>query len=129
MNSTINYQNPATKVPLSERFNLRIIAFVCIIAVLVGYPVYVLISDQYTGGIHNAGGYIATNLKAMGNFEFDSNNGKVTDVPDKWRALDGKKLILEGEIFAPNEASNSIHRFELVYSIAKCCFGGPPKVQ
>ena len=55
MNSTVDYQNPAAKVPLSERVNLRIIAFLCVIVVLVGYPVYVLISEQYTGGIHNSG--------------------------------------------------------------------------
>lgn len=117
------------KVPLSERFNLRMFAFIGIIAVLVGYPLYVLISEQVTGGIHHSGGYIETNLKAMGNFNFDGNNGTIEDVPAQWRALDGKKLSLEGEIWAPNEASDEIHNFELVYSIAKCCFGGPPKVQ
>ena len=117
------------KVPLSERLNLRMVAFIGIIALLIGYPVYVLISEQVTGGIHHSGGYIETNLKAMGNFTFDGNNGTIEDVPAQWRALDGKKLSLVGEIYAENEAGNEIHHFQLVYSIAKCCFGGPPKVQ
>ena len=118
----------AAKVPLSQRVNLRIVAFIAVIALLVGYPVYVLISEQVTGGIHHTGGYVETNLKAMGNFQFDGSSGTIEDVPAQWRELDGKKLSLVGEIWAPNEASNEIRNFELVYSIAKCCFGGPPKV-
>ncbi len=117
------------KIPLSERINIRMVLFIGIIAFLIGSPVYILISEQLTGGIHHSGQYYEVNLKAMGNFTFDGNNGTINDVPQQWRDLDGKKLSLVGEIYAPSEASNEIHRFELVYSIAKCCFGGPPKVQ
>jgi len=120
----------AVKIPLSERFNFRVIIFVGVIALLVGYPVYVLVREQVSGGVRSAGGgYTQVNLKALGNFEFDNSNGTINDVPAKWRELDGKKLVLEGEIYAPNEASDEIHRFELVYNIQKCCFNGPPKVQ
>jgi hypothetical protein len=83
-----------------------------------------------SGGVSSAGdGYVKVNLKALGNFEFDSSNGTINDVPAKWRELDGKQLILDGEIYAPNEAGDEVHRFELVYNIQKCCFNGPPKVQ
>jgi hypothetical protein len=105
------------------------VIFIVVIGTVVGWPVYVLISEQVTGGIHRSGQYYETNLKAMGNFTFDGANGTINDIPEQWRALDGKKLSLVGEIYAPNEATNELHRFELVYSIAKCCFGGPPKVQ
>src|SRR5437588_6630809 len=113
---TVEYQRPTAKVPLSERINLRMIVFIAIIALLVGYPVYILISEQLSGGIHTSGGYVETNLKAMGNFEFSETNGTITDVPQKWRELDGKKLILVGEINPANEATNEIHRFQLVYN-------------
>jgi len=117
------------KVPLSERINLRMLVVFGVIMLLVGYPVYTLISEEVTGGVHHSGQFYTVNLKAMGNFSFDENNGTINDVPQQWRDLDGKKLSLIGEIYAPTEASDQIHRFELVYSIAKCCFGGPPKVQ
>jgi hypothetical protein len=119
----------AVKVPLSERFNFRIIIFAAIIGVVIGYPIYILVSEKITGGIHSSGGYIETNLKAMGNFVFDDRAGTLNDVPKQWRELDGKKLSLVGEIFAPDQAAAEISNFQLVYSIAKCCFGGPPKVQ
>src|SRR2546423_12874784 len=117
---TVEYQNPTAKVPLSERINLRMIVFIAIIALLVGYPVYILISEQLSGGIHTAGGYVETNLKAMGNFEFSETNGTITDVPQKWRELDGKKLVLVGEMYAGTNASDEVRNFQLVYSIAKC---------
>src|SRR5688572_17199334 len=102
MNGTVDYQNPpssAVKVPLSERINLRMIAFIAIIGVLVGYPVYVMIDAQVSGGIKSAaGGYKQVDLKAMSTFTFDQTNGTINDVPEKWRALDGQKVILEGEM-------------------------------
>src|SRR5205085_12481001 len=75
------------------------------------------------------GGYLEVDIKALGNFQFDASIGALSDVPQRWRELDGKRVILTGEIYAPTEASDKIHQFQLVYSIAKCCFGGPPKVQ
>ena len=74
------------------------------------------------------GGYKEVNLKAMGNFVFDGQNGTVSDVPPQYRALDGQKVVLVGEMYSSVGAAE-VSRFELVYSIAKCCFGGPPKVQ
>jgi hypothetical protein len=119
----------AVKVPLSERFNFRMIVFIAVIGFLVGYPVYVLIDAQVSHGIKNvAGGYKQVNLKAMGNFVFDAQNGSVNDVPPQYRGLDGQKVVLVGEMFSRQSFSEA-NRFELVYSIQKCCFGGPPKVQ
>src|SRR6185437_16986448 len=103
------------KVPLSERINLRMLVVFGVIMLLVGYPVYTLISEEVTGGVHHSGQFYTVNLKAMGNFSFDENNGTINDVPQQWRDLDGKKLSLIGEIYAPTEASDQIHRFELVY--------------
>jgi hypothetical protein len=43
--------------------------------------------------------------------------------------LDGKKVVLYGEMWAPDSASPDLDHFELCYSRAKCCFSGPPLVQ
>jgi hypothetical protein len=118
------------KPPFVARINFRLIAFVLVIGALVGYPVYIYLEQTLTGGIKNAGGgFKEVNLKAMSNFPFDNSNGKLEDVPDKWRNLDGQKVILEGEMWSPYMAGNRVHNFQLVYSIAKCCFNGPPQIQ
>jgi len=117
------------KPSLSERINIRMLIFFGVLAVLIGYPVYLYVDQVVTGGIKSHGSYLEVDLKSMGNFAFDGNNGTVDDVPMKWRQLDGKRVLLTGEVWAPNEAGDKMHKFELVYSIAKCCFGGPPRVQ
>ncbi|HYO10157.1 MAG TPA: hypothetical protein VER17_14400 [Tepidisphaeraceae bacterium] len=133
MNSTLDYQNSAaasTKVPLSERINLRIVTFIAVIGLIVGYPVYVLVDTQVSGGIKQAaGGYKDVNLKAMSTFTFDQENGTIDDVPAKWRALDGQKVILRGEMYSPNGAGDEVESFDLVYSIADCCVTSTPQVQ
>jgi hypothetical protein len=43
--------------------------------------------------------------------------------------LDGKKVILHGEMWDAKGAGPTVDNFELVYSIAKCCFSGPPQIQ
>ena len=120
----------AIKVPLSERINLRMIIFVGVIAVLVGYPVYILVAAQLNGGIKDLGnGYKQVDLKAMSTFTFDQANGTLDDIPKQWRDLNGQKVVLYGEIWSPYEANNQIAGFDLCYSIAKCCFAGPPPGQ
>jgi hypothetical protein len=130
MNTAIDYQKPAVKVPWSERINFRMLALIAVIGVLVGYPVYVLIDTQVSGGIKAAAnGYKEVNLKAMSTFEFDQANGTLQDIPQKWRDLDGQKVILLGEMWQPNVAGNEVQDFALVYSIAKCCVTSTPQVQ
>lgn len=118
----------ATHIPLRARINIRMIVFVAVMLTLLGFPLYWFINEKVTGGIHQAGDYLEVNLKALGNFPFPQ-DGTLADVPAKWRALDGKKVLLQGEVYCPNEAGDTMSRFELVYSIQACCFGGPPKVQ
>jgi hypothetical protein len=120
----------APYIPLRERFNFRMIGFGLFVLVLVGYPMYVYVDSVVSGGIKDAGdGYKLVDLKAMSSFLFDQNSGTIEDVPEKWRALHGQKVILEGEMWQPTSAGDSVDTFELVYSIAKCCFSGPPQIQ
>lgn len=118
------------KPSLSDRFNLRILIFAGLLLVLIGYPVYVYLDGMMSGGVKDLGnGVKFVDLKFMSSFVFDQTNGKQEDVPAQWRALDGKKVVLEGEIWAPYAAGNEISSFQLCYSVAQCCFSGPPQVQ
>ena len=117
------------KIPLRERINFRIILFAVVVLFLIGTPVYIFLKENLTGGIETVGNMKKVDLKAMGNFPFDEINGTVNDIPDRYRQLDGQKVQLEGQVFDDTEAGDRMTRFQLVYSIAKCCFGGPPKVQ
>ena len=128
---TIEYRSPAIeKLPLRERINFRMIFFIAFILLLVGYPIFWLVKMQVTGGIEQrAGGYTYVDLKAMSTFTFDQTNGTINDIPAKWRELDGKKVVLHGEMWEPKGAGPTVEQFELVYSIAKCCFSGPPQIQ
>lgn len=119
----------ATKEPLSQRVNVRMIVFWLVMLVLVGYPVYLYVDSTLTGGIRQRGNYTQIDLKAMSSFPFDQTNGVNDDIPQIWRQQSGKKVILYGEMWQPQVASGKISNFELVYSIAKCCFSGPPQIQ
>ena len=116
--------------PLSERINVRMIVFAALLFLLIGVPTYWYLDAAISGGVKDVGGgYKEVDLKAMSNFLFDQTSGTIEDVPKKWRELDGQKVILYGEMWQPTSAGNSIGSFELVYSIAKCCFSGEPQVQ
>jgi len=105
------------------------IFFILVVLLLVGYPVYVFLESALTGGIRDRGGYKEVDLKAMSLFHFDQQNGTLDDVPQKWRDLDGQKVKVVGEMWDPYSAGNQVVGFQLVYSIAKCCFSGPPQIQ
>ena len=130
--STLNYNSiPAQpKRPLSERFNLRIVAFVAVFAVLLGIPIYLYLDAALTGGIKKQGDAYAVDLKAMSTFPFDQENGRQEDVPQRWRDLDGKTVVMTGEIAPGSTSAAGVdQKFDLVYSVAKCCFTGTPQIQ
>jgi len=109
--------------------NARVIVFVTVAFALIGFPAYVFLDEKLSGGVKDRGDFLEVNLKAMSNFEFDQNTGTQEDVPERWRGMTGKKVMLTGEMWQPQSAAGEIAEFELVYSIAKCCFSGPPKIQ
>ena len=114
---------------MTSRVTPRMVFFLLVVLALVGYPVYVFVEAAVTGGIRDRGDYKEVDLKAMSLFHFDQNNGTIDDVPAKWRALDGQKVKVVGEMWQPYSAGNLVVGFELVYSIAACCFSGPPQIQ
>ena len=123
---------PPVAAPASRlarpRINIRMMAFGALMLLLLGWPIYTLVHDTLTQGISRHGDYVAVDLKAMGNFLMPD-EGTLNDVPAVYRALDGKRVELEGFMFSPREAGDRGTEFEFVYNVAKCCFGGPPRVQ
>ncbi len=119
----------AAHIPLRERFNFRILFFAAAVVLLVGYPLYIFVEESVTGGIRDRGDYLEVNLKALSDFPFDATTGTIEDVPAEYRKLDGRKILVRGEMYDPRGAGQTVENFVLVYSIAKCCYSGPPKVQ
>jgi len=131
MSSAVSTGTPPRTTSLLDRINFRMIIFAAVVALLVGFPVYVYLESAITGGIKNVGnGFKEVDLKAMSSFPFDQSHGTIEDIPKKWRDLDGQKVVVYGEMWQPMEAGDGrVKNFDLCYSIAKCCFSGPPQVQ
>ena len=117
-------------IPISQRINVRMIVFAAVVLAILAFPVYWYLSVAMTGGIRDAGnGYKEVDLKAMSDFPFDQKYGTIEDVPPIYRALDGQKVILTGEMAPMQSAAPEIDSFQLVYSVAKCCYSGEPQAQ
>jgi hypothetical protein len=114
------------RLPLRERINVRLIVFLVLVTLPFLWCLWMIL-DQRT--IINRGDYYEVDLKAMGNFPFDAKRDTAEVIPAEVRELDGKKVVFEGEMYAPDQASSRVEGFQLVYSITECCLGGPPKVQ
>jgi len=93
------------------------------------YPIYYVLDAAVTHGIHHRGQLLDVDMKAMSDFNLDQINGMTTDIPSFYRALDGKRVELAGEMWVPGSAGGPVDQFDLVYSIMNCCFNGPPRVQ
>jgi hypothetical protein len=96
---------------------------------VIGYPIYIWVYATVTGGITHQGNLSIVDLKAMSSFEMDQQNGTTQDIPPRFRALDGKRVKLTGQMYQPYQSEGKISGFSLVYSISNCCFNGPPKIQ
>jgi hypothetical protein len=116
-------------IPWSQRINLRLIVFTVVAVALIGTPLYWYIDSSLNHGIKVRGDVTEVDLKAMSLFPFDQVRGTLEDVPERFRELDGKKVELVGEMYLVNFAGDDVGRFDLVYSISKCCGQGPPMIQ
>ena len=96
---------------------------------VLAYPIYAALEQAVSHGIHQRGDLKVVELRAMSDFNFDTASGQNADIPQPYRDLDGKRVMLAGEMYMPDTASGPVGRFELCYSIANCCVGGPPRVQ
>jgi hypothetical protein len=116
---------------ISKRIKIswRAVALVATIIFLFGYPIFIYTATLVTGGITKRGDLLIVDLKALSSFEMDQDTGTTDDIPLRYRQLDGKRVLLVGQMWDPYTADGKIRAFTLVYSISNCCFNGPPKVQ
>ncbi len=133
MSQEVAFQPPVFEPPPErwyQRINLRVLIFVGLIVAVIGVPFYMWVDEALSGGIHNRGAYKEVDLKAMSTFDMDQMNATVNDIPKKWVDLDGKDVLMVGEMWNPTVAGDqNLSYFQLVYSKTKCCFNGPPLAQ
>jgi hypothetical protein len=98
-------------------------------AIMIGYPLFDAIDSTIPHPIHKRGGLWVCDLKTLSNFDLDQVHGRTEDIPKELRELDGKRVAMVGQMWAPYGANGRVHNFDLVYSVTGCCFSGPPKVQ
>jgi len=114
-----------------RRINWRMIAFLAVISSPFLYILYIFLSQTLNHGVTYRGDYAEVDLKALGNFPFNQETGTLEDIPAHFRELNGKKVRLEGYMWAPRAVHKSGKGTEVqfVYNVTKCCFLGPPLVQ
>ena len=127
--TSIPYESPGSTAPVRKPINLRLIAFLLIVITPLALIVYSAMRQSMSGGIINHGDYQEVNLKALGNFPLNATTGQLTDIPQRFRELDGKRVSLKGFVYRPDSAGARGNRFEFVYDVGRCCFNGPPQVQ
>lgn len=127
---------PAGRVPWSQRVNLRMLGFIAVALLLVGYPVYLALDLMLSQGIWHKddaryGRYVKVDLQAMSSSFEIMDPAHATDavIPERYRQLNGQRVMLVGEMVPDRNAVGAQAAFDLVYSISKCCFSGPPKIQ
>jgi hypothetical protein len=115
---------------MKRRFSWPAFWAIATLVFLFGYPAYLYVDTLITGGITQRGDLLVVDLKALSSFEMDQDSGTSDDIPQRYRQLDGKRVLLIGQMWDPYSAQDGdIRAFTLVYSISNCCFNGPPKVQ
>ena len=102
------------------------LALVCLPFVWFGY---IFLNETLTGGIHHRAKFAEVDLKRLGHFNFDETNGTLSDVPARFRDLDGQRVRLEGFMSVRNTSADHVSDFEFVYNRTTCCILGPPRVQ
>ena len=126
--TTLPYSSPGAQFD-RPRVNVRLIAFLLIVSAPFVWIVGSAVRHSMSGGVVDRGGFKEVDLKALGNFPFDGVEGKLEDVPKRFRELDGQKVLLKGFMFSPESAGGRGRKFQFVYNVANCCFNGEPQVQ
>jgi hypothetical protein len=120
--------NSTNSTPRRGEINLRLVIFLAIVLSPILCIAYVFVAGKLSGGIEQHAGYAEVDLKELGNFPLNDDS-TINDVPARWKGLDGKRVLLQGFMYAPNSAGGDVSNFQFVYNRTKCCFSGPPQVQ
>ena len=117
-------------VPAAGGGGLRLALFALIIVIPVGLLAWVFVDASRSNGVKTlVDGTAWVDLQAMSLFTFDQKDGTIDDVPEAYRALNGQRVALDGEMVVDNTAADQVSDFDLVYSISDCCYGGAPQIQ
>lgn len=74
--------------------------------------------------------YRHVDLKRLGDFPFDPRRGQWNNIPAEFRALDGKKVRLIGEMYQPWFEGNKVTSFTLLHDLRwNSRIQGPPQIQ
>jgi hypothetical protein len=114
----------AVKMPMS-RINFRVVILLAVVLLPVGYVLWQFLQPDV---IHYRS-YDKIDLYWLSNFEMDQRAATDADIPAERRVYDGKRVLLQGEMYQPDAFQGPVKNFELVYSITKCCMVGIPKKQ
>jgi hypothetical protein len=94
---------------------LRVAAIGCIAAFIVGAPFYLWATMP--NGVIRRSGYFDVDCKALASFELDQQNATAANIPARFRALEGKRVAIVGQMWAPNyNGDGSLTYFQLTYS-------------
>jgi hypothetical protein len=129
MNTNILQSSASGSDTLLRKINWRLVLFFAVAGLPLFWIGYTYVVQVITGGVQSHGDYASVDLKALGNFSFDDEGGNLTDVPARFRELNGKRVALEGMMWSTGSAGDTVSNCQLVYNIQKCCFNGPPRIQ
>jgi hypothetical protein len=68
------------------------------------YHVYVL----------SPGAYVQVDLRALQHFDVDPERGTTGDIPEQFRKLDGRRVMVEGIMYNPQDAGNGAVEFQFL---------------
>lgn len=105
----------AAQLSLSARFPWRAVVFTAVVLLLLGSPIYIYLNAIYGPWVPTK--YLPVDLKSLEALELDPTEGVIGDIPARIRALDGQRVTLRGEIYAPKDGANG-RSFQLVYSLS-----------
>lgn len=116
-----------------QRINPRFLVILGIVLLAIGMPLYIYIDTIAHGGVWSEkderGDYKKVDVKAISEFEMDQVTGTDADIPARYRALDGQRVLLQGEMYLLGTEGPRLTEFNLCYSYKRCCGIGPAKMQ
>jgi hypothetical protein len=72
---------------------------------------------------------VAVDLRALGDFELDPESGTLADVPARFRALDGRRVMVWGLVIPTDGANGSLKKLQVVSPRDGWSAHHPPRLQ
>jgi len=117
--------SPATASPQTSRINPRVVTFAAVFLGIFGIPFVLWLFHAVADGRIPFGKYWEVDLKAMSTFDMDQVNATTADIPKQWRDLEGKKVVLTGEMWAPRDNGKGLLTYFQLVDPSKLHFDGP----